>query len=228
MPFSLSRSEYAAEATLKRELTELTKALTDAENDLIKSKEKRDALKESSDTSEKQKEIELAEKAVETQENNVKAAEKAVEIHQNDIKVIQDLRAAYEELKKTSNASAEELAKHAKEEESATETRLRMMKESTDAFAAALGDAGFAAEDVQKALKGFEGPLRDQEAFNNETARGAKEMQNLQNQLLNFFSVSNGWNLVRKVMRNAFNVVKDLDAGMTDSAVVTEMTQNKI
>ena len=195
MPYSLSRAEYAAEATLQKEIAAIEERRLKTLEGLRKNQERLKELKEGSDASGKQQEIETLEKSIEGQERSIELRNEEIETHKNDIKVIQQLRAAYEELKKISKISAKELAEYAKEGESANETLLRMAEEGAEAFREALSKANVAAEDVQDTLKGFETPLKDQEKFNDEVTRGEQEMKNLQSQLLNFFSVSNGWNL---------------------------------
>ena len=65
-----------------------------------------------------------------------------------------------------------------------------------------------------------------------ETSQGLnnmnQEMQSLQNQFANFFSLTNGWNLMRQAISNAYGTVKELDAAMTEIAVVTDMGLDEI
>jgi hypothetical protein len=49
-------------------------------------------------------------------------------------------------------------------------------------------------------------------------------MANLKNQVLNFFSITNSIQLFKRAITSALNTVKELDATMTEAAVVTEFS----
>ena len=55
-----------------------------------------------------------------------------------------------------------------------------------------------------------------------ETARISREMDNLTNQVEAFFGISNTINLFQRAIHQAFESVKELDAAMTETAVVTD------
>ena len=55
-----------------------------------------------------------------------------------------------------------------------------------------------------------------------EVTRTANEIENLKNQVLQFFSLTNSVQLFRRAVTSALNTVKELDATMTEAAVVTE------
>lgn len=57
-----------------------------------------------------------------------------------------------------------------------------------------------------------------------DTERAARSIQTLTSRLEYFFSMANGFRLMERVIRSAFNTVKDLDKAMTDTAVVTDYT----
>ena len=52
----------------------------------------------------------------------------------------------------------------------------------------------------------------------------AREVENLHNQVLQFFSIGNAIQLFKRAVRSAFDTVKELDATMTETAVVTDFT----
>ena len=52
----------------------------------------------------------------------------------------------------------------------------------------------------------------------------AREVENLHNQVLQFFSIGNAVQLFKRAVRSAFDTVKELDATMTETAVVTDFT----
>lgn len=68
----------------------------------------------------------------------------------------------------------------------------------------------------------------------NSVTKGA-ELENLNNQVeslrqnfMQFFSLTNGWYLLQQAIRNAFETVKELDASMTEIAVVSDYTLDQI
>jgi hypothetical protein len=54
------------------------------------------------------------------------------------------------------------------------------------------------------------------------------QAKSLQNSFLNFFSLTNGWSLLQRAIKNAYATVKELDASMTEIAVVSEYTIDDI
>lgn len=52
----------------------------------------------------------------------------------------------------------------------------------------------------------------------------AKDLENLANQVKQFFSIGNTVQLFKRAIRSAFDTIKDLDAVMTQTAVVTDFT----
>lgn len=55
-------------------------------------------------------------------------------------------------------------------------------------------------------------------------SRAAKETERLKDSILEFFSVSNTIQIFKDAIRDAYNTVKELDAAMTETAVVTDFT----
>ena len=55
-----------------------------------------------------------------------------------------------------------------------------------------------------------------------EVVRTANEIENLKNQVLQFFSLTNSVQLFKRAVTSALSTVKELDATMTEAAVVTE------
>ena len=54
--------------------------------------------------------------------------------------------------------------------------------------------------------------------------RAENEMENLKNQVLQFFSLTNAVQLFKRTVQSAINTVKELDAVMTETAVVTDFS----
>lgn len=57
-----------------------------------------------------------------------------------------------------------------------------------------------------------------------EMGRAEREMENLKNQVLDFFSITNTIQIFKNAVHDAFNTVKELDAAMTQTAVVTDFS----
>ena len=55
-------------------------------------------------------------------------------------------------------------------------------------------------------------------------SRTAQDIENLKNQVLDFFSISNTIQIFKNAVRDAFDTVKELDAVMTETAVVTDFS----
>ena len=55
-------------------------------------------------------------------------------------------------------------------------------------------------------------------------SRAAKETERLKDSILEFFSISNTIQIFKDAIRDAYNTVKELDAAMTETAVVTDFT----
>ena len=60
----------------------------------------------------------------------------------------------------------------------------------------------------------------------NETQQLNKELSDVQNKVAYFFSLTNSVNLLKRSIRSAYNTVKELDAAMTETAVVTDFSVN--
>ena len=54
--------------------------------------------------------------------------------------------------------------------------------------------------------------------------RTAQDIEHLKNQVLDFFSISNTIQIFKNAIRDAFDTVKELDAAMTETAVVTDFS----
>jgi hypothetical protein len=64
---------------------------------------------------------------------------------------------------------------------------------------------------------------RETERFN-DFNRTVNDVQGLKNRIAYFFSMTNTIRLLRRALTSALNTVKELDAVMTETAVVTEFT----
>ena len=57
-----------------------------------------------------------------------------------------------------------------------------------------------------------------------ELTRTGQEIENLKNQVLDFFSITNTIQIFKNAIRDAFETVKELDTAMTETAVVTDFS----
>ena len=88
----------------------------------------------------------------------------------------------------------------------------------------ALNGVETATEDVNKAFKQTGQAVNDFDDLRKETSRAEQDMENLKNQVLDFFSITNTIQIFKNAIRDAFDTVKELDAAMTETAVVTDFS----
>lgn len=86
-------------------------------------------------------------------------------------------------------------------------------------------------EDIKQEFKETEGPIKKVDNALRETgkksedlAKASDEIEHLKQQVLDFFSVSNSINIFKRALSSAFDTVKELDAVMTEAAVVTDFS----
>ena len=77
-------------------------------------------------------------------------------------------------------------------------------------------------ENLPESLNGAKEGMRGLGESGREVARAADDVENLKNQVLQFFSITNSVQLFKRAITSALNTVKELDATMTEAAVVTE------
>lgn len=87
-----------------------------------------------------------------------------------------------------------------------------------------LKDAKQNFQDTAPAVKKVEQALRDTTDEVKELSRAEQEIENLKNQIFQFFSVTNAIQLFKRTVQSAINTVKELDAVMTETAVVTDFS----
>lgn len=99
-----------------------------------------------------------------------------------------------------------------------------MASEARGKVASALDGIKDAAEGIEKPM-GEIGTKADGVGELGEQARRAEQdMENLKNQVLDFFSITNTIQIFKNAIRDAFDTVKELDAAMTETAVVTDFS----
>lgn len=116
---------------------------------------------------------------------------------------IDEIPTDLEEIKQViDNLNSEELKKITR--------RLKEIDTSAEGVAPAVDKCGDAFDAMKNSAQGLD--------------QTAREVENLHNQVLQFFSIGNAVQLFKRAVKSAFDTVKELDATMTETAVVTDFT----
>lgn len=99
-----------------------------------------------------------------------------------------------------------------------------LASEAKDKVTQAFNGVTTAAEDVNEALKQTGQAVGNFDGLRKEASLAEQDMENLKNQVLDFFSISNTIQIFKNAIRDAFDTVKELDAAMTETAVVTDFS----
>ena len=87
-----------------------------------------------------------------------------------------------------------------------------------------LKEMGIIAEDTNGDIKLAAGALQKFDDNRGTLTRTQQDMESLKNRMLDFFSITNTVQLFKRAVTQAFNSVKELDAVMTQTAVVTDFS----
>ena len=99
-----------------------------------------------------------------------------------------------------------------------------LASEAKDKVTQAFNGVTTAAEDVNEALKQTGQAVGNFDGLRKEASLAEQDMENLKNQVLDFFSITNTIQIFKNAIRDAFDTVKELDAAMTETAVVTDFS----
>lgn len=170
------------------------------------------------DTSRQEKELsELEEKAEEAARTVAELDEKLSRVGKDTKnEAIKKLRDELADL--TGKAKSEIPTTIAKIEEfvdSLSEVEKVKVKEALDKMNAELEETG---REGKQAARGLEDTRKKAE----DLTRTAQEVDNLKNQILDFFSITNTIQIFKNAISDAFDTVKELDKAMTETAVVTD------
>ena len=99
-----------------------------------------------------------------------------------------------------------------------------LASEAKDKVTQAFNGVTTAAEDVNESLKQTGQAVGNFDDLRKEASRAEQDMENLKNQVLDFFSITNTIQIFKNAIRDAFDTVKGLDAAMTETAVVTDFS----
>jgi dGTP triphosphohydrolase len=87
-----------------------------------------------------------------------------------------------------------------------------------------LQEMGLSAEQAERQVDELRNSFKGIGDEAKEISKAEQEMENLKNQMLQFVGLTNLINLFKRVVQSAINTVKELDAVMTETAVVTDFT----
>ena len=87
-----------------------------------------------------------------------------------------------------------------------------------------LKDIGEVADKVVPSAQRLAESIDDTNQEGKELTRIGQEIENLKDQVLDFFSITNTIQIFKNAVRDAFDTVKELDAVMTETAVVTDFS----
>lgn len=88
----------------------------------------------------------------------------------------------------------------------------------------ALMNMGYSADNAEDLVDSLTAGIEKLGETDQDLKRAESEMANLKNQVLNFFSITNSIQLFKRAITSALDTVKELDATMTEAAVVTEFS----
>ena len=214
-----AEKEYGYKAdefsSLPRQIKEQRKALSEAEAALAKYENGYNNLNQ----------------VIEKTKQELAVSDKQIEHFKNTIKLVNkefNGKWGTDALKKIKQELSELTGKDLKN------TKISGLKKIVDELAASESEKLKPAIDkVKAALEGCEKALGDvtgesrkwfdgiKDGFNN-AQDFSKQVEALTNQVTQFFSLTNGWNLLRRAIRSAVDVVKELDEAMTGIAVVSK------
>lgn len=87
-----------------------------------------------------------------------------------------------------------------------------------------LSDMGINTEQAKQYVEQLTGTMVELGDSAKDINRANKEMEQLKNQVLQFFSIGNAVQLFKRAVKSAFDTVKELDATMTKTATVTDFS----
>ena len=102
-----------------------------------------------------------------------------------------------------------------------TANAANLTKQSIDGIVQGVNEADQSVRSLREGAQGIVQPLAD--AAENQV-RLNSELDQVKSRIQYFFGLANSINLVKRAIRSAFDTVKELDAAMTETAVVTDHT----
>lgn len=195
-------------------------AATQALQDQVKAQEELNQAVENAPTRKQKESAESAQdaKIAKVKENIQKIKEEFTNLS-NDT----DFNALFEKLQNLgistdnidkSREGLEQLRQQLASMDSATVERIRQR----------LTEMGYSAEEAEKEILGIKGALQQVEQQSDELKRVQQEIDSLTSRISSFFSIGSAINLFKRAIGDAYQAVKELDAAMTETAVVTDFS----
>lgn len=124
-------------------------------------------------------------------------------------------------LKDVLNAVAKEFKKFVDEIDSLNSNKVKELSQASENLSNDFDEASRNAQELATNVNRF---TTKATSAANAQQRFSDEVNEVKSNIANFFSLANGIELVRDALRSAFETVKELDAAMTETAVVTDFS----
>ena len=223
---------------LEEEFNQLSQSATVSNDDLVAATEK--VTKATEELSNAQKSLNKNQAAMDSEDTRYAAAVGEIQTLTPEVQkaeqVLEQLRLKKQQLEasfeqSTFNELIQELEKlginlpEAERNMEGVERALEnLSSEAKDKVTQAFNGITTATEDVNKALKQTGEKADSISELGEQASRAEQDMENLKNQVLDFFSITNTIQIFKNAIRDAFDTVKELDAAMTETAVVTDFS----
>ena len=163
-------------------------------------------------TSKKKSEIDKKKLELQTLQNSIKELTEATNIDEV-FKKLEELNLPLKDIERSSEG-LQKLKKELKELDSNTVEDIRQN----------LKQLGFTAEETEDIIRQLDNGLDKLDLEKVNITKTNQDIENLKNQVLDFFSITNTIQIFKNAVRDAFDTVKELDAAMTETAVVTDFS----
>lgn len=219
---SKTLNEIANDLNIATDLKDGISDTIQAEADAFKkaneaAKELQETQKEASTIKEK---MQKASDAVQEQETKVKR----LTVQYNDLKSKVDEADLTEAFKKLDIDFSPEMLKNKKSIEELQDELNELDESDLETLKKNLTEIGFSAKEAEDFIDQLRDGLNKVGGEAKELEQVNKEMDNLRQQVLDFFSLTNSIQIVKRAVSSAFTSVKELDAVMTEAAVVTDFS----
>ena len=223
---------------LEAEFTQLSQSATVSNDDLVAATEK--VTKATEELSSAQKSLNKNQAAMDTEDTRYAAAIGEIQTLTPEVQkaeqALEQLRLKKQQLEAnfeqaTFNELIQELEKLGvklpdteRSMEGVERALESMASQARGEVASALNGIKEAAEDIEKPMSEIGRKADDVGELGEQARRAEQDMENLKNQVFDFFSITNTIQIFKNAIRDAFDTVKELDAAMTETAVVTDFS----
>lgn len=223
---------------LEAEFTQLSQSATVSNDDLVAATEK--VTKATEELSSAQKSLNKNQAAMDTEDTRYAAAIGEIQTLTPEVQkaeqALEQLRLKKQQLEAnfeqaTFNELIQELEKLGvklpdteRSMEGVERALESMASQARGEVASALNGIKEAAEDIEKPMGEIGRKADDVGELGEQARRAEQDMENLKNQVFDFFSITNTIQIFKNAIRDAFDTVKELDAAMTETAVVTDFS----